>query len=247
MTVGPPESASVHVETMRAFVAVNLDVVATRRLADIGRRLRSSELAPPASYTSPPKLHVTLSFFGVIDVGLAPALADALRPLAAGKSAVRVRIARLTAFPSQETARVVVAELEDPSGDFARFHDEFDARCDGLGFARDPRPYRPHVTLARTRDAVDVNAWLGAEAVERGRMTGREHICDAIATEVVLFRSDLARSGAEYTPLFRESFTITRASRRSERPSKKPSRRPSVPVEDPERFPVPPRVPSEPE
>ncbi len=217
-------TTSPHVETMRAFTALNLDVAAIRRLADTARRLRASAHAPEdgaVSWTAPTKMHVTLKFFGAIDLGLAPALVDALRPLAAGKSATRVRITGLTAFPSPEAARVLVADLDDPSLELSRLQDDVETVCESLGVPRDVRAYRPHVTLARTRAPLDVRAWFDAETIARARLPAADQLGDAFGTELLLFRSDLARSGAEYTPLFREVFTITRASRRSERPPKK--------------------------
>jgi 2'-5' RNA ligase len=61
------------------------------------------------------------------------------------------------------------------------------------GFEAETRPFRPHLTLGRAR--------RGKSAPVTGSVTppGESRVVD----EIVLFRSQLARSGATHTPLER--------------------------------------------
>jgi 2'-5' RNA ligase len=184
---------------------VNLDVACIRRMANVALTLREHGLAPKASWVSPPKMHVTLKFFGSIDVGIAPAIGDALEAIASGERAYPVRVQRVTAFPSVSRAHVIVLELDDPSGALREAAKRVEDAAEALGFPREQRSYRPHVTLARIRQGADARPWL--EAV--GKTPG----IDGVATEIVLYRSDLYREGAEYTPVARVPYAPPRPRR----------------------------------
>jgi len=191
---------------MRAFLALNLDIATIRTIAERAGVLREGAGSPlagaPLTWVPATKMHVTLKFFGSIDVGLAPAIADAVRPIAESATPVRVGDARLTAFPDPEHARVIVYELADPDGDVAELFEAIEARVEALGIPREQRALRPHVTLARTRAPIDVTALSAAAPLG---------LDAASATELVLYRSDLSRPGAEYDRVAR--FDLPRARR----------------------------------
>ena len=193
-------------ETARAFIALNIEVAPLRRLIESVTRLRAHPSAPRASWVSPPRMHVTLKFLGEMDVGLAAPLRGALTSLARERATPRLAFSKLGAFPSVTAARVVFLEVEDMGGETASLATAVDELGEQLGFARETRPYHPHLTLARTREAVDVQAWL--LAVPPVRVV-------ALAPEVVLYRSDFARPGAEYEALGRFALSPRRSSKKT--------------------------------
>jgi len=178
---------------MRAFCACNLDVPSVRRLAEVAGALAAHPLAPKARWVPPTKMHVTLRFFGDVDLGLAPALRDAIAPLADPPRLREVRFDGLSAFPSVEEARVVVALLRD-DGELARLASLVEESVTKLGFERESRAFRPHVTLARPSVATNVSTWLA---------TAMLPIEPARLTEVVLYRSDYDAPQLEYPALAR--------------------------------------------
>jgi 2'-5' RNA ligase len=184
-------------ETMRAFIALNLDVASVRKLADLSRALRDRALAPEARWIPSTKTHLTLRFLGVIDVGLAPALVDELRRLVQSlgtKAFPQAALTRLSAFPSEQEARVIIALVDDASGQVAGLARAVDGPLSRLGFVAEAREFRPHVTLARTEVAVDASKWLGGEGVGLRQVQ---------FPELVLYRSDGTPAGAEYRALAR--------------------------------------------
>jgi 2'-5' RNA ligase len=179
---------------MRAFCALNLDVAGVRRLDEFAAALRAHPLAPKAMWVPPTRMHVTVKFLGDVDVGLAPALRDAIAPIAEAEAARSVGYGRLAGFPDDTRARVVVALLDDAAGDVARIAEAVEAATGRLGFEREGRELRPHVTLARLARPTDVGAWIHALTVP---------VAPALLTELVLYRSDLSAAGHEYTALAR--------------------------------------------
>jgi 2'-5' RNA ligase len=188
-------------ETVRAFFAVDLDDVAVAHLAAAGERLRAALPAGlRASFPPPENLHVTLRFLGPTRLDDAAVLEQAMSPLATG-AAPTLRIARASAFGSPKRAHVVVLELHDAGGALARMSAQLSRCAEALGFPREERPYRPHVTLARLKETRDVRAWLAALGPLEETPLG--------ARAITLYRSDASPRGSVYTPIARAFFSAT--------------------------------------
>lgn len=189
---------------MRAFCALNLDLASVRRLHETALALRADARVPEGTRWVPPtRMHVTLKFFGDVDVGLAPPLGDALAPLAETEQVFRVRFGPLAGFPFDDGARVVVLLLDD-AGDVHRLAERVEEATNRLGFEREAREFRPHVTLARLNRTVDVRAWLAAASSPAEPAT---------ITELVLYRSDFGNAGHEYVALSRFGMGSSRSAR----------------------------------
>jgi 2'-5' RNA ligase len=67
-----------------------------------------------------------------------------------------VRLGELGAFPTGRRARVVWAGLDDPTQGLAGVADSVGAALEPLGFQREARAFRPHVTLARLKSPARV-------------------------------------------------------------------------------------------
>jgi len=86
-------------DTLRAFVAVNLDTASTRRVIALQRNLLSSPESPTENiaWVPPTRLHIAIQSFGMIDAALAPALGDALRESLRGLPSLRVMLVVIAA------------------------------------------------------------------------------------------------------------------------------------------------------
>ncbi len=103
----------------------------------------------------PAMLHVTAAFLGAVDESRLGALLELAQPQDAGS----LQLDRLEHWPKTQ----VLAACSSQPGEAARACiDQLWRRLDRLGFAREPRPWAPHVTLARavTRVRAQRQAWL---------------------------------------------------------------------------------------
>lgn len=135
-------------------------------------------------------LHVTAAFLGAVS----EARLEALEALRGPVPPLTITLDRVEHWPKP---RVLVAATTHLSDDLRRFVDGLWQRLDRLGFAREPRPYRPHVTLAR--DVRSVRANLRWEPFDWP--VDRLELVESVSTpDGVIYRPVAAASGLTRAP-----------------------------------------------
>jgi RNA 2',3'-cyclic 3'-phosphodiesterase len=181
---------------LRAFFGLPVPEAAKPNLVQAIERMRSaasdSRLAP--RWQPAEKFHATLKFLGWVDAERIDELWSMALVFARVLPSIRAELTGVTSFGPARRARVIVAELRDPSGALTRLADTLENGAEGLGFAREERTFRPHVTLARLKDPGNVAAWLAAAELEPTSL---------VFPELCLYRSDLSPNGGIYTVLER--------------------------------------------
>lgn len=131
-------------------------------------------------------LHLTLVFLGATRAAQIEALGARVAGIARGLGAFAYALAGPCLFPDARRPRVLALEPLDPAG-FAAWQAPLAAACEELGFAREARAFRPHLSLARLGRAPP-------PPIEplRAPLPG-------VAREIVLYES----RGGRYEPLFR--------------------------------------------
>lgn len=178
---------------MRTFIALNLPEterqridVALERLRDRGAFLR---------WVGPEAFHITLKFLGDIEGGEQDAIEHALRERVAGCPPLHLRLGGLGAFPSLRRASVIWVGVERNTS-LERLQQDVELACARLGYQREQRPWRPHVTVARLQS--------GARPVDMERDAGLvEYNGECAVDSVELMHSRLGPAGARYTVLRR--------------------------------------------
>jgi 2'-5' RNA ligase len=186
-------------KTIRAFVAVNLDIDAVRAVAEEQKRLkdRCAAAGIKVAWIPPPNMHVTVRFLGEVAEPFARALETAVEPAVRRVSGFEVEAFGLGAFPDMERPRVLWAGVKDDSGKLAALYAAVAERLVGAGLRPDDKPFRSHLTIGRVKGG-PVEALAAAIGEGAGKSFGRAWIRD-----VTLYRSELKATGAEYTPLWR--------------------------------------------
>ncbi|MBI3047050.1 MAG: RNA 2',3'-cyclic phosphodiesterase [Acidobacteria bacterium] len=184
---------------MKLFVAVEIDPAVVDRVAACGEELRRrSARAARARITWVPsdRLHVTLRFIGEVDEPRAQAIQAALRP-ALPAAPFDLTIEGVGSFPGQGPPRVLWAGIACGLDALRAIEAEVSARLDRCGIPREPRPYHPHVTLARVREAGGLRAAQWLEGLG-GRQFGRSRV-----NAITLFQSRPSPQGHVYVALQR--------------------------------------------
>jgi RNA 2',3'-cyclic 3'-phosphodiesterase len=187
-------------ERWRVFCAVELPPQVRARAADHATRLRNRSTEVRASWPRADNLHLTLKFLGETAQARVEALSNA-----ASRAALSIRPFDLTlegagAFPPRGSPRVLWLGINDASGGLVKLQSQLEDECEAAGFAREERPFHPHLTLARIR------APQGARELARlHRETGFAAIEFHVA-ELVVMRSELGPGGSRYTEISRHEF-----------------------------------------
>jgi RNA 2',3'-cyclic 3'-phosphodiesterase len=179
---------------VRVFVAVRLGAALSGALGGEVERLRPA--APRVTWVSAANLHLTLKFLGEVAVDALPPVGQALAALAARTPPFDLVVAGLGAFPSLARPRVVWAGVPVGQAAMRALALAVEGALAPLGFPPEARPFSPHVTLGRAREARP-NPRLAAALADTGAPAlGRVRV-----DTVWLMRSDLCRAGARYAEI----------------------------------------------
>ena len=175
---------------MRLFIAVDLPNDVRDQLAEVQRALRP--LTDSARWVAPESIHITLKFLGEVPEKQLEDIDTALAGLSWKPFTVTVR--GVGFFPGNRSPRVFWAGMEAPT--MQGLAVELDSRMERLGFDKEKRAFRPHITLARARDnRIDSSLVTGAAQYE-------EHNFGSFtADRIFLFKSSLKPSGSVYEKL----------------------------------------------
>jgi len=118
---------------------------------------------PDLRWSSPDKWHVTLSFLGEVAEAKLDELAVRLARAAGRHPAAELAIGRGGAFPSMKRARVFIAHIDCDQSALGALAASVAAaaRRAGAPPPDEGRKYRPHLTLARTRQPTDLSELIG--------------------------------------------------------------------------------------
>ena len=186
-------------ETIRAFVAVNLNLETIEAISDFSKQLKRDELLRglKVTWVPPVNMHQTIRFLGGIDRELVEVVARKLEAVAERVAPFEVTARGLGCFPSPQSPRVLWVGLLDASSGLLQLYEELSRELEDVGFERERRPFHPHVTLGRVRHGrSDLGPLVQAHA---DRVFGTSPI-----SELVLYESRLRRTGAEYVALARK-------------------------------------------
>lgn len=181
---------------MRLFLAAELPEPVKGALARVQERLEASRA--DVRWTRPEQWHLTLKFLGSTDEALLDDVKAAAALAAAGVGEARLEVRGIGTFPGGKRPRVIWAGVEEPAGKLARVAERLEDTMAELGFAKENRKFKAHVTLGRARSP------RGAEElVKRVKKDEAFEGGGTVVKEIVLFESHLHPQGARYEAVAR--------------------------------------------
>jgi RNA 2',3'-cyclic 3'-phosphodiesterase len=182
---------------MRLFVALDLPDAVCRALGELIAQLKPKSRT--ARWVRPESMHVTLKFLGNVDAQKLDSIRTALSTIHSTQP-VEVHFRGIGFFPSERRPRAIWSGIEATPNLF-KLAGATEQALKPLGFARESRPFVPHLTLARLNSSQGVENLVAAADAMKSYDFG-----SAQETEFHLFESVLKRSGAEYKKLATFSF-----------------------------------------
>ena len=179
-------------------MAIEIPSEIRSRLRDLIEALRPE--LPGARWARPEGIHLTLKFLGeVSEQDVRPLVAELERRVTGSRKPFSIEVGGLGTFPSGSRPRVLWVGLEDPSGSLAALQPSVEEAVMSVslpGVARQSRPFRPHLTLARLAGE------RLPERFARRLDSQRDVACGTMpVTSCALIRSHLGAGGSRYETL----------------------------------------------
>ena len=182
--------------TVRSFVALDLpDYVAeslTSTVNDLSERLQG------VRWTRPGNLHLTLKFLGDVQTSKIDEISGVIDEVASGHGPVSLSLGSVGAFPNRRRAKVICVGLDGVVQPLIDLHCGIDQALSSVGFKREQRAFRPHLTLGRSRSGTTLRDDIAVPE------------CVFVCEQVSLVRSDLRPDGAQYSTLHSADLGKTR-------------------------------------
>ncbi len=187
-------------EDVRAFIAIELPDDVKKGLALLRKELKRDEHRF-VKWVDPEGIHLTLKFLGDIPSRRVTEITGAMEAAARGFTPFGLEISGLGAFPRLEQVRVIWVGVGGEVDRLKDLHKRIDAELAALGFAREERPFTPHLTLARVRQNASPSERRSLGEIVRASIF--EDTYQARVETISLMRSQLTPAGAVYTGLSR--------------------------------------------
>lgn len=177
---------------IRAFISVEIPDEIKGALQGIQQAFRES--GDRVTWVRPQGMHITLKFLGDIEEESIPGIGAWMQKAVDGIEPFVIHLVGTGVFPGMKKPRVLWAGIREGAEDLKKIQEDLDSRLSEIGFPREARPFRPHMTMGRIKEIHDPKR-LKAR-IERYR---EAEIGSMRAASIHLFQSQLRPDGAFYT------------------------------------------------
>jgi 2'-5' RNA ligase len=181
-------------DKIRTFIAISLPSPVLQAIGEAQETLRGKGL--DIRWVRKEGIHLTLKFLGNVDMDQVGQIQAAIEKAAKGFSSFTLKGEGIGVFPDLRRPRVVWAGISGDVEVLRSLQGDLDSQLKPLGFPKEKRPFKGHLTLGRAKSRLDGTKLTSAfEALAEFRTESFS------AQEVVLFQSDLRPGGAVYSRL----------------------------------------------
>ena len=155
------------------------------------------EVVDGVRWVEPENIHLTLKFLGEVEDRELHAVCRRVAEAAKTHMSFSVVCRGVGAFPSIDRPNTIWIGVEDSDELLAALQRDVEEALIDLGFPAERRPYKPHLTLGRTKSRRNQDvAW--EDYVNRN---ATREIGELSVDQVTVFSSELERRGPLHTPL----------------------------------------------
>jgi 2'-5' RNA ligase len=178
--------------TMRAFIAIELDPQIKKSLGQLVAKLNAKKCN--VRWVKSPGMHLTLKFLGEVSSEKVLEVINVMHSVCKKYKAFPLKLAGTGTFPPGLRKPRVVWVGVDANKSLLHLQKELEEELAKISFPSEKRSYHPHLTLGRVKSGDGLSSLVDELENERGSEFG-----EMTVDEVVLFKSTLKPSGAEYT------------------------------------------------
>lgn len=179
---------------MRLFIALPLPQEIVQFLGNIVADFRQKP--GKVKWVNPKNIHLTLKFLGETDNGKVEAISRSIKNTAGKHPSINNIIDKIGGFPNLRRPKVIWAGLTDNIDKLEDLASDIDSEMTELGFEKETRKFKSHLTLGRVKDNRDMSDL--AKYLESYQIQPMAVLFD----KIVLFKSTLTPAGPIYERMF---------------------------------------------
>ncbi len=193
-------------EVIRSFIAIELDDKTHQLLSEIQNKLKHA--TSNIKWVNSCNIHLTLKFLGNIQLEKIEEVKSLLDDAALGVKAFKISLSEIGAFPKLDYVRVIWVGIKLGSEKIKSLASNLEEKLTKLGFEKEKRPFRSHLTLGRMRlPKPNQELKLAIESLNTNELTSFKH--QLTINHITLFQSTLTPKGSIYTPLHKTNLATT--------------------------------------
>ena len=180
-------------QRIRSFISVPLSPQITSGAAKLIKRLKPFD--DSIKWVPLENFHLTLKFLGDVDNTEVHAVCLRLRQIAQDYEPFELSFGAPNSLPNLQRPRVIVVDVDDATGNLVQMVGELESEMADMGFKPEPRDYRPHLTLGRTRGQ---SRRANPAIIDEIQTLQRTELGLSIVDEIQLMASFLDKGGPTY-------------------------------------------------
>lgn len=185
---------------IRCFISIEIPQPIRKQMVQVPEPLKN--VKGKFSWSGTNNLHITLKFLGDCSRGRLDAISRRLAQIAAHHAPFDMSFEDVGVFPGHSSPRIVWLGVKDGRDQLVKLASDVDDSMEEIGFKKEVRPFRAHVTLARVKSLSSRDELRAA--IERMPKANIERMR---ASHIFLMRSQLNPKGAVYTVIERLCFS----------------------------------------
>ena len=180
--------------TIRTFIAIELPDHIIESFIEIQNSLKSQRFK--IRWSKPENIHLTLKFLGNIQHDDVEKIINVMNESFIRFTPISIAAKGTGAFPGLARPRIVWVGIGDGKKELACLQDTLSENLEKIGFPKDDRPFKGHLTIGRVKSRPDPEKFI--RTMQEFRNFKSESF---IADKIIFFKSDLKSTGPVYTRL----------------------------------------------
>jgi len=188
--------------TIRTFIAIELPEKIIYTIGKVQEEIKSYGLK--IRWVRPENIHLTLKFLGDTKAADKENVARAVSESVTGYPPISLAVKGIGVFPGIKRPRVIWLGVSNQLDVLTTFQKTLDEKLEAIGFPKENRPFRGHLTLGRIKSKIDPKKLN--DALKEFTRFESEHF---LADRIILYKSDLKPNGPVYTKLIETYLTAS--------------------------------------
>lgn len=136
----------------RIFVAIDTSEGVRQKIRLYQTNLKNEFPGAGARWEKPEKLHLTLKFIGDADTAKVKSILEIAEKAARETVRFDLEICGTGVFPGIRKPKILWLGVRENGGRLLNLHEKIENGLEKIGFQKEKRIFRPHITIARLRE-----------------------------------------------------------------------------------------------